>query len=342
MNSLGEIRSQIAGSSLSKRTSRAYVNHADTAPGFWMIGILWRMLATGVQTGNAMCLLDQFCPPGSGPARHAHPQEEGLYVLQGKVSFNAGDTSFQAVAGSFVTIPRHTEHSFLIDDEAILINFYFPAGFDLWLMGSAVPAQRNELPPQDLAPPVYEVTKRLSDDYGGVPLTEERSTSANPDAPALPTINTRTTADNFWFQNSCWSILAEGTSTGGSYSVFEVELQEGPVDQPHIHDRTDDVYYIFEGELNFSVDAEIFNARKGSFVFVPRGSVHSFEVTSKTARLLNIHTEPGYERVIRAFGSRVSEASLPTNGWHEDEVSVQSSADIYSDIGFRRVAPFQR
>ncbi len=307
-----------------------------------MIGILWRMLATGVQTGNAMCLLDQFCPPGSGPARHAHPQEEGLYVLRGKVSFNAGGTSFKAGAGSFVTIPRHTEHSFLIDEEAILINFYFPAGFDLWLMGSAVPAQRNELPPKDLAPPVYEVTKRLSDDYGGLPLTKERSTSANPDAPALPTIATSKTAENFWFQNGRWSILADGASTGGSYSVFEAELQEGPVDQPHIHDQTDDAYYIFEGELNFFVDAETFKAHKGSFVFVPRGSVHNFEIISKTARLLNIHTEPGYERVLRAFGTSVGEASLPPRERLDSEVPLQSSADIYSDIGFRRVVLFNR
>ena len=52
---------------ISKRTSRSYVTHADTAPGYWMIGVLWRVLATGVQTGNAMCLLDQLCSKGSGP-----------------------------------------------------------------------------------------------------------------------------------------------------------------------------------------------------------------------------------------------------------------------------------
>ena len=33
---------------ISKRTSRVYATYADAAPGFWMIGVLWRMLATGV------------------------------------------------------------------------------------------------------------------------------------------------------------------------------------------------------------------------------------------------------------------------------------------------------
>ena len=150
---------QAGGAALSKQTSRAYATQTETAPGFWMIGILWRMLATGIQTGTAMCLLDQSCPAGSGPTRHAHPQEEGLYVASGTVSFQAGGTSFKAQAGSFITVPRHTEHSFVVDEQAILINFYFPAGFDVWLMGSAVPAHRNELPPKDLAPPVYQLTK---------------------------------------------------------------------------------------------------------------------------------------------------------------------------------------
>jgi quercetin dioxygenase-like cupin family protein len=149
---------------ISKRTSRCYVTNADTAPAYWMIGVVRHVLATSVQTGNAMCLLDQLCSKGSGPARHTHPQGEGLYVASGKVTFNAGGLELVAGTGSLVTVPRRTEHSFIVDDEAILINFYFPAGFDLWLMGSALPAQRNELPPPEAPMPPYQLTKQLSDD----------------------------------------------------------------------------------------------------------------------------------------------------------------------------------
>ncbi|WP_375459288.1 hypothetical protein [uncultured Enterovirga sp.] len=89
---------------ISKRTSRPYATHAVTAPGYWMIGILWRVLASGVQTGNAMCLLDQRCSAGSGPTRHSHLQEEGLYVASGKVKFSAGGMDLAAGAGSLVTV----------------------------------------------------------------------------------------------------------------------------------------------------------------------------------------------------------------------------------------------
>ncbi len=331
------IGSRSGAAALSKQTARAYMAEVDTAPGFWMIGILWRMLATGVQTGNAMCLLDQSCGKGSGPARHAHPQEEGLYVAKGRASFQAGGMKFKAEAGCLVTVPRHTEHSFVLDEDSTLINFYFPAGFDLWLMGSAVPAQRKELPPKDLAPPVYEHTKRLSDDYGGLPLTTERSTSANPDAPALPTVTRREIADTYWYDRGCWSILADGSATGGSYCVFEVEQPVGSGRQPRICSLSDEAFYILDGNVLFAVDDQVFDARGSSFVFVPRGSVHSFEVKSATARFLNIHTEPGYERVLRAFGERVKKFALPPANWQGRTAPPERWNSITADIGLRTV-----
>ena len=342
MNIVVQVNSRTPGARLSKRTARAYTANADTAPRFWMIGVLWRMLATGIQTGNSMCLLDQTCSVGSGPARHAHPQEEGLYVLKGKVSFQAGGTSFAAGAGSLVTIPRHTEHSFVVEEEAILINFYFPAGFDLWLMGSAVPAKDNKLPPKDLAPPVLEVSKRLSDDYGGLPLTKERSTSANPDAPALPSVNSMKTAESFWFRGDRWSILAEGSSTGGSYSSFEVQLRKGTAYKPFLHDLTDIAYYVFEGDLTFSIDSETIKAGKGCFVFVPRGSLQDFEVISKTARFLCIHTEPGFERVVRTLGIPASESSLPPNSSERQASASRDFQTLFSDLGLREVEARKR
>ncbi len=322
---------------ISKRTSRAYVTHADTAPGYWMIGVLWRLLATSIQTGNAMCLLDQFCSKGSGPTRHTHPSDEGLYVARGKVTFSAGGLDLVADSGSFVTVPRHTEHSFVVDEDSILINFYFPAGFDLWLMGSAVPAQSNELPPPDAPPPYVDIMHTLSKDYSGMPLTKERSTSPNPDAPAVPTLTSRRNAEAIWFNHGCWSILADSASTGGSYSVFEVELPQGLADEPHLYAQIDKAYYLFDGKLEFFVDDEVFELIEGSFIFIPRGSVHGFRVISETAQFLNIHTMPGYERVIRACGTKVNEAVLPSPDWRQESAPPERLREIHADIGLRTI-----
>ena len=85
----------------STATAHAYVTAASSAPAFRMIGVLWRLQASGIQTGGSFCLLDQQCSPGSGPERHDHPQHEGLYVADGSVSFQAGGAAFKGRPGSW-------------------------------------------------------------------------------------------------------------------------------------------------------------------------------------------------------------------------------------------------
>ena len=321
----------------SKRTARAFANHADDAPGYWMIGVLWRVLATGVQTGGAMCLLDQACSKGSGPARHVHPQEEALYVVSGTMSFSAGGTDLVAGPGSLVTVPRNTEHSFIVEDDAILINFYMPAGFEMWLMGSAVPAQRDELPPADTPFPPMALTRGLSDDYGGLPLTEERSTRANPDAPTASAVSSRRTAETIWLDRGCWSILADAASTGGSYSVFEVEQPRGLLGEPQINDEADVAYYVLDGELEILLNDRVERLRAGSFGFAPRGTVQATRVTSDTARFLAIHTAPGFERLLRAFGTRATAPVLPRPDHHSRKRTPERTAHLEAELGLHRV-----
>ncbi len=327
----------------SKPTARAYTTHADAAPGYWMIGVLWRVLATGMQTGGAMCLLDQICSKGSGPARHAHPQEEALYIASGSVSFSAGGMDHVAGPGSLVTVPRFTEHSFVVDEDAVLINFYFPAGFEMWLMGSAVPAQRNELPPADTPFPPMELTRTLSEAYGGLPLTKERSTGANPDARAAPAVSSSGTAEAIWLDRGCWSVLADAISTGGAYSVFEVRQPRGPFGEPHVNDGADVAVFVLDGQIEVLFDDRVERLRAGSFAFAPRGTVQAWRVTGDAARFLAIRTAPGFERILRALGTRAPGPILPQLDQLEAKPVPDRLVRLHAELGLRRIcipAPF--
>jgi hypothetical protein len=44
---------------------------------------LWMPLAGSLLTGGNFCFLEQLCAAGSGPGTHAHPSDEGLYVVGG-------------------------------------------------------------------------------------------------------------------------------------------------------------------------------------------------------------------------------------------------------------------
>jgi len=68
-----------------------------------------------------------------------------------------------------------------------------------------------------------------------------------------------------------------GADTDGAYSLLEVELVgDGP--PQHIHKTEDEAFYVLEGEINVLLGERTFKATAGSFVRIPRGTVHTFSI----------------------------------------------------------------
>ena len=65
------------------------------------------------------------------------------------------------------------------------------------------------------------------------------------------------------------------TDTNGAFSMLEFELVgDGP--PQHIHKNEEETFYVLEGEMKVLLGKRIISAKAGSFVFVPRGTVHAF------------------------------------------------------------------
>jgi mannose-6-phosphate isomerase-like protein (cupin superfamily) len=84
--------------------------------------------------------------------------------------------------------------------------------------------------------------------------------------------------------------------TGGAYSVLEVTVMgEGP--PQHIHKAEEEAFYILEGEVNIQMGDQTIRGMVGSFVLIPRGTVHTFGNAGSTpAKLLGIISPPGFEQ----------------------------------------------
>lgn len=124
------------------------LNYQQGKP-YWMVDILWVVLAERETTNGTFSLMWQLCPQGSGPGPHYHDQDEGFFVNEGQVTYVAGGEALVATQGSFVWIPRGTVHSFRVDSEtATLLNLYTPAGFEQVIMNAGLPAQALTLPPE--------------------------------------------------------------------------------------------------------------------------------------------------------------------------------------------------
>lgn len=328
-------------------TARAYVVASADAPAFWQIRNLWRVVATGIQTGGSFCAVDQLVNrDGGGPPAHTHTQDEGMYIISGHVSYKAGGMDISADPGSFVLIPKHSEHSFVVDEpDTQLLNFYLPAGFEMLLMGVAVPAQSNELPPPETPVPLppRAMVQRLSDDYGAFavsdlpfadhPTPENMQTKATPGAAVQPALTNAATAPAFWHERGLWTVLADGAATQGNYCLFEATLPQGTAGPAYLHAQSDEVFYVLDGEIEFFLGDRTETAASQSLVFLPRGTVHSYRVTSTTAHVLNLHTPAGFERLVSTVGEPTDVRTLPGPSWTAPEIPEAQRRSLLSDIG---------
>ena len=331
-------------------TARAYVVTPDDAPGFWQLGNLWRVMASGILTGNSFCLIDQLVTPkGGGPCTHAHTQDEGLYIISGHCTFQADGLTLPAGPGTFVAVPRHAQHSFVVDAPGTqLLNFYLPAGFELLLMGFAHPAERNELPPPGVALPPRRLVEQLSRDYGQIPILglpgadppgpDNMSTKPTPGATETSFIATAAMSPAYWHAGGLWTVLADATATGGRYCLFERLMRAGQSDAPHIHLDSDEVFYVLDGAAEFLLDDRILHASKGALVFIPRGTVHAVCVDGKGAQMLNLYTQAGFQRWVSALGSAAGARTLPTQGWMPPDVGKERRALLSAELGLRELA----
>ncbi len=120
-----------------------------------------------------------------------------------------------------------------------------------------------------------------------------------------------------------------GEQTGGSLTALENVVAPGDGPPLHVHGEADESWYVLEGELRFRLDAEIASAPAGSFVFVPRGTPHSFRnVGAQPAKILVLFTPSGMEQFFDRF------AALPAG-----PVDPSAFGDLGRDAGMEVVGP---
>jgi mannose-6-phosphate isomerase-like protein (cupin superfamily) len=90
--------------------------------------------ADGAETANQYCVSEWWLEAGdSGPGPHSHEDNvEIFYVIEGTMSFLAGERWLDAPAGSFLRIPAGVTHDFenRSGGRAGALNVFLPGGFE--------------------------------------------------------------------------------------------------------------------------------------------------------------------------------------------------------------------
>ena len=118
------------------------------------------------------------------------------------------------------------------------------------------------------------------------------------------------------------TLIATGEETGGSIGVFEDTTSPGDGPPRHVHYGSDELFYLLEGEFLVLVEERQESVSAGTYVFVPRGTVHAYKVIgTKRGRVLSAFVPGGPERAIEEF------VKLRTEG-EEVNRSVRQSRSV--------------
>lgn len=128
-------------------------------------------------------------------------------------------------------------------------------------------------------------------------------------------------------------ILLDSKSSGGRCCVFDAPIPPGEGPPLHRHEREDELFFVVEGRVKFSVNGKEYIGEKGAFACAPRGSVHAFRnIGSVTARMLITCTPGGLEVPFRAV-------QIPEPGSGRPELTMDQIVAEFNKAGVEFVGP---
>ena len=133
----------------------------------WFTNTHVTLKATAEGTGGAYGLVEARAPAGFGTPLHVHHREdEGFWVLDGRLTVTCGEQTFSAEPGSFTFLPRDIPHGFVVegDGPARILSMCAPGGLERFFVAAGRPAETADLPPAEPADP--RTLARVGADFG--------------------------------------------------------------------------------------------------------------------------------------------------------------------------------
>jgi len=121
------------------------------------------------------------------------------------------------------------------------------------------------------------------------------------------------TGPAYWGPGDLYTFLATGEETAGAYFQFEALVPPAGGPPPHIHNETDESFYLVEGSLEMRLGDAVVMGKAGDFVNVPKGTAHCFKnVGDKPAKMLVTFVPAGMEHYFtEVFDPAVDRTATP-------------------------------
>ncbi|MEO8555717.1 MAG: cupin domain-containing protein [Actinomycetota bacterium] len=164
------------------RPLAALYRPAHSGPATWAMGSLFEHLLSAADSGGSLGMALVTQPPGIGTPLHRHTHEaEAFFLLDGSMTYRAGEEIFHLSSGDFIWLPAGLPHAFRVTGStpARLLALTTPGGLLALYDEVGVPAAERRLPGADGLPMGEEISRwnTIGPRYGlqvvGPPLPED-------------------------------------------------------------------------------------------------------------------------------------------------------------------------
>ena len=127
------------------------------------------ILASKEDTGGTYSFIEVKVFPGGGPIPHIQTREhEGLYIIEGQLTFNVDGQRIEAKPGAFVNVPPNVLHSFKNETNATakIIIVLSPAGMEHLFVEVGLESSTNTVKPPPFTDAQKQKLSRLAIKYG--------------------------------------------------------------------------------------------------------------------------------------------------------------------------------
>lgn len=156
---------------------------------------------------------------------------------------------------------------------------------------------------------------------------------------AKPVIHSAREGRALWHLGALLQFKALMSETGERFWALEGLADRQMAVPLHAHSREDEIWYVLEGQIRFTVGEQTYDAGPGSFASIPRGVAHTFQVVSEMARWFGIGVGGALDQWFFETGVPAGALTLPPPAAPPDEAAVAGIVASLRAYGTETLGP---
>ena len=114
---------------------------------------------------------------------------------------------------------------------------------------------------------------------------------------SAPAILTNNEGERYDLKFGTAIMKVTSVQTGGTWSMVDFTASPGTQTMLHRHPKTDETFFVLEGDLTMYVDGNLSTLHYGDMAYVPKMTPHAFaNLSNEPVRFLGTFTPSGFEK----------------------------------------------